>query len=193
MTGLIHMVLTAFAHVAAVQWQLELEPYKDLFGLDIQGGFFTRVLSPGLRQLTPLQLARRVSLSPCCFSTGPASSQHGGHRVVGLKWQLASCRVNVPRYPCGHCKASRFLLTKAWKSCSVTSTIFYLSKVSHRTSPDSAGEDYTKMWVPKGIIHWGPSLEPVYHRWEKMNHMIIQLFRVNSLTYYLVSNKFSFP
>ena len=173
------MVLTAVTHVASVQWQLEQEQDKDLFRLGIQGGSFTPVLSRALRRLTPLCLIRPVSLSPRCFSTG---EPHGDCRVAEL-WQLASHRVNVPRYPCGHCRASGILLIKAWKSCSVTSIILYLSNVSHRTSPDLVGEDYTKLceWVPKSVVHWGPSLEPPY-RWEKINSMIIQLFRVNPLT-----------
>ena len=124
---------------------LEQELDKDLFGLAIQGGSFTPVLSRGLRQPIPLCLTRPVSLSPHCFSTGLASSQHGDGRVAELLWQLTSHRVNVPRYPCGHCRASGILLIKAWKSCSVTSIILYLSKVHHRTNPDSVGEDYTKL------------------------------------------------
>lgn len=52
---------------------------------------------------------------------------------------LAFLRVRIPRYPCGHCKTPRILLTEAKKSYPAAFTIFCLSKVSHRSSLDSRG------------------------------------------------------
>lgn len=42
-------------------------------------------------------------------------------------------------------------------SCSVTPTIVYCSKVSHRTSSNSGGGVYIKKWMPENVAHWGPS------------------------------------
>lgn len=69
------------------------------------------------------------------------------------------------RYPCGYCKASRSLLTKAWNSCDITSTIFCVSKVSHKTSPDSRRGVYTKLWLTKGVAYIWSLRIPDGKRW----------------------------
>lgn len=118
---------------------------KDLFGLAIQGGS-PPVLSCGLRQLTPLSgqfpspplLLHRASFLTTWWWRG-----------CWLLWQLASHRVNVPRYPCGHYRASGILLIKAWKSWYALPLILCCQKYITELIQIQWEKLHKVMWVPK--------------------------------------------
>lgn len=62
-------------------------------------------------------------------------------------------------------QAAGLLITYSWKSYSLTSVVFYWSRVSHRVSPDSRRGKYTRMRIPVDAAQVRPLLEISYYNW----------------------------
>lgn len=137
------MVFSAVSHLAAVKWQLCLEPYDSLLGLDIQDGFFTLchcldLANTAVTDQASLPLSTLLLHMANFLTTWWSQGCWTSYPV------LAFLRVRTPRYPCRHCKAPSILLTKTQKSCPAAFAIFCLSKVSHRSNLDSQGRRWQK-------------------------------------------------
>ena len=52
-------------------------------------------------------------------------------------------------------EAIRLLMTSTWKSCSISSTVFYGSKAIDKAGSDSRRGNYTKVRIPGGMVNCG--------------------------------------
>lgn len=69
--------------------------------------------------------------------------------------EACSPRVSIPETKA---ESARLLLTQPQKTCSISCTISYLFQENQSPNPDSRGQELTRAWILKGVIHCGTTL-----------------------------------
>lgn len=88
-----------------------------------------------------------------------------------LLHEACSPRVSIPETKA---EAARLLMTQPQKTCSISCTISYLFQENQSPNPDSRGQELTRAWILKDVIHCGTFLNTSCYQKKFLFHFYAQ-------------------